>query len=247
MAISDSSPNVDNYFVGKGTCSIMLAGETTWRDVGNVPTWDLTPNLDVLDHFSSREGNKKKDRSIVRQTSVELKMVMEELTTKNMRMVLMGTPSSAAVSLSTTGDIASNTTLENLASIANLVIGRRYNISGAGIVAGTTFVFNGSSDGNVLDTAATATTATLAVAITGAVSLDIYSLSEIVGRVRLVGTNDIGAKGTFEMNNVSFKPSSSISPISDEWGQFEVIGEVLVDTYGKFGQWYYAPVAPAVV
>lgn len=247
MAISDSSPNVDNYFIGKGIVSIMLAGETSWRDVGNVPEFELTPELDVLDHFSSREGNRKKDRSIVRETSVALRMIMEELTTKNMKMTLMGTPSAAAINLSTTATWSNaGTALSAIASVTGLVIGRRYNISGTGIPAGTTFVFDGAT-GGTMDTAATAAGTAAAVTITGGVSLDLYSLSEIVGKVRMVGTNDVGAKGTFELNNVSFKPSSAINPISDEWGQFEVTGEVLVDTYGKFGQWYYAPVAPAVV
>lgn len=409
MAVSNSSPNVDNYFVGKGIVYIMLSGETSWRDVGNVPEFEMTPTLDTLDHFSSRAGNRQKDRSIVRGTEVALRMVMEEMTAKNMELVLMGSASNAPITLVTTADtVSGDATLSNLASATvssavsatvqtrqsssgsysigevispdqdtgtepeftvthlelssasvaasgtganatgitftgttgtgtkftvtgdvssntlsniavvtrgdytadltditqepitavgytgyklsvkmgvktvalasagsvsivsanpltttsdgdgtgatlnvtwsedGLVAGRTYNISGAGIPSGSTFVYDGD-DGGELDANATATGSTVAVTITGAISLDIFSLSEIVGQVKMVGTNDVGAKGTFLMRNVSFKPSSSINPISDEWGSFEVTGEVLVDSFGKFGQWYYQPTSPAVV
>ncbi len=83
----------------------------------------------------------------------------------------------------------------------------------------------------------------LAIALMGVVDvdssdrpvIDILQLSSITGEVKFVGTNSVGQQFTWLFNNVSFTPSSTVNPISDEWGSFEVTGQVLVDGNGKFG------------
>jgi hypothetical protein len=65
--------------------------------------------------------------------------------------------------------------------------------------------------------------------------IDLLQQSSIVGEVKFVGANTVGQKFTWLFNNVSFTPSSTVSPLSDEWGSFEVTGQVLVDANGKFG------------
>ena len=168
MAVSNSSPNVDNYFVGKGIIKMMRDGDSDYRDVGNVPEFEYTPSLDRLDHFSSRQGVRTKDRSIVREKSATIRMVMEELTADNLAMLLMGT----AV---------------------------------------------GAGPNNI--------------------EINIFSETEIRAALRFIGTNDVGAKVQLDFPIVSFTPSSSFSPISDEWGQIEMSGEVLADPdTGFFGQ-----------
>jgi hypothetical protein len=84
------SPDIRNYYIGKGKVEIMLAGDSTWRDVGNVPVFEFTPNLTKLDHYSSRNGVKKKDRVAVTEKSGTIKMQMDEFTTQNMALALMG-------------------------------------------------------------------------------------------------------------------------------------------------------------
>ena len=59
------SPSTDNYYVGKGKISFKAVGETTFRDLGNVSSLETTPNITTLEHFSSREGVKKKDKEVV--------------------------------------------------------------------------------------------------------------------------------------------------------------------------------------
>jgi hypothetical protein len=90
MTISLNSPNVENYYVGKGVVFIKFDGDVDYVDVGNVTELEFTPNLEKLDHFSSREGVRTKDRSIVIEKSAELKMVMEEYTARNLSMLLLG-------------------------------------------------------------------------------------------------------------------------------------------------------------
>jgi len=67
-------------------------------------------------------------------------------------------------------------------------------------------------------------------------SIDIFSLSEIVGKLRFIGNNDIGPKVQLDFDRISITPTSSISLISEEWASVEITAEVLIDgTTGKFG------------
>lgn len=158
MAISLQSPNTDNYYVGKGIVSMKLPTDADWVDIGNVPEFEYTPNIDKLDHFSSRAGVRSKDRTIVREKSAQIRMIMEEWTARNLALVLMG-------------------------------------------------AVNDTDPGNT--------------------TIEIYSQNTISCQLRFAGTNEVGPKWSFEFPKVEFTPSSSINPISDEWGQIEVTGDVL--------------------
>lgn len=71
----------------------------------------------------------------------------------------------AAVSLTTTGDTHSNTTLDGLAATTGLVVGDKYAVTGSGIPAGTTFTYGGSSAGT-LSAASTTTLNDTAIVLT---------------------------------------------------------------------------------
>jgi hypothetical protein len=93
MAISLDSPNVENYAVGKGVVWIKFLdapADADFVDIGDVSEVEFTPNIEKLDHFSSREGVKSKDRSVVLSKSGELRLVMSEMTARNLSILLMG-------------------------------------------------------------------------------------------------------------------------------------------------------------
>ena len=177
MPATNVSPNVDNYYVGKGVVSISLDEGATWRDVGNVPEFEFTPEVDRLDHYSSRTGVRTKDRSIVIEKSGAVRIVMEEWTADNLALILMGSA--------------------------------------------------GASDVD-----------------TGAITIDVLAASQIVAAVRFVGMNEVGPRLTLEFPRVDFAPSGSINPISDEWGQIEIEGEVTA-VNGVFGTATWTPGAGA--
>jgi len=89
------------YYIGKGVVSFTpyTTGTTlgTKRDLGNVPEFELTPEIETLDHFSSRTGVRTKDRSIVLSKAMTVRIVMEEWTPENLAMALLGTVSSDTV------------------------------------------------------------------------------------------------------------------------------------------------------
>jgi hypothetical protein len=158
MTANNISPNVDNYFVGKGMVSIMPEGGSAFIDLGDVPTFEFTASVVKLEHFSSRAGIKVKDRSIVVEKSATVHMVMEEFTANNLVIALLGT-------LDSSGDVH---------------------------------------------------------------TIDILSQGAYVAAVKFEGTNDVGARWTFNFPRVEFTPSKAISLIDDKWGQLEVTGDVVV-------------------
>lgn len=91
------SPSTGNYQVGKGIVSFKQEGDTDFRDLGNVSAVTLTPDLTTLDHFSSRAGTKAKDLSIVLEKAMTLKITMDEVTAKNLAIMLLGTVDEEAV------------------------------------------------------------------------------------------------------------------------------------------------------
>ena len=85
-----NSPNIGNYYVGKGIISIKLLGESVFTDCGNVPTFEFMAKVTNLDHYSSRTGVRVKDFTAVIEISGQLTMVLEELTARNVGFALLG-------------------------------------------------------------------------------------------------------------------------------------------------------------
>ncbi|MEJ6845086.1 hypothetical protein V3589_02535 [Sinorhizobium fredii] len=65
----------------------------------------------------------------------------------------------------------------------------------------------------------------------GSKTIRILKDTEITGAFRFQGNNDVGNQVDIALPSVSFGPSGSFNPISDEWGQIEVTAEVLVTEY----------------
>lgn len=84
-----ASPNPLNYFIGKGTLSFTPSGGSP-RDLGNAPEVEITPEIERLDHFSSRAGVRSKDRSVVLEKTLTCRIVLDEITAENLGMLLLG-------------------------------------------------------------------------------------------------------------------------------------------------------------
>lgn len=84
------APSPENYVIGKGFLIFKPEGEADFFHLGNVPNFVFTPAVEKLDHFSSQEGTKEKDASIVTQKSGTVKITMEEFSKRNLAIMLMG-------------------------------------------------------------------------------------------------------------------------------------------------------------
>jgi hypothetical protein len=102
------SPNIGNYYIGKGIVSIKLMGESVYTDCGNVPLFEFMAKVTQLDHFSSRTGVRVKDFTAVIEIAGTLTMQLEELTARNMGFALLGLPSGGPSPTPDTIDIFSN-------------------------------------------------------------------------------------------------------------------------------------------
>lgn len=84
-----SEPNVLNYHIGRATVQWTPSGGSP-RDLGNCVSGQLTPNIEFLDHFSSRAGIRSKDRSVVLETGGTVSLTLDEITPENLSMLLFG-------------------------------------------------------------------------------------------------------------------------------------------------------------
>lgn len=90
MTINNTSPNVDEYGILKGIVSMQPGMTGTYLDVGNVPEFEFTPNIEELPHISSRAGIRSRDRTVILEKGGDLRIVLEEWTAFNLAIVLLG-------------------------------------------------------------------------------------------------------------------------------------------------------------
>ena len=79
-----TSPNVNNYHIGKGIVSFKEAGSGTYTDLGNAPSFTYEPAVEKLEHFSSREGVKTKDFTAITQVGATITFTLDEITAENL-------------------------------------------------------------------------------------------------------------------------------------------------------------------
>lgn len=91
--------SVDNYSILKGKVSFKKDGDSDYRDVGNVTEFETTPELESLEHYSSREGVKDLDKKVVTSKKMTIRMVTDEWDPENVALALLG-----VVSQDTDGD-----------------------------------------------------------------------------------------------------------------------------------------------
>lgn len=60
------------------------------RDFGNVVEHEFEQEIDELEHFTSKTGTRRKDRTVVREISASLLLTLDELSIKNVRDFFQG-------------------------------------------------------------------------------------------------------------------------------------------------------------
>ena len=164
-----------NYTVSKGIVSWKPEGASTYRDLGNAPALSVTPEIEWLEHFSSRAGIRAKDLEVPVKLAGTVAITLDEFTLENVALAILG-----EVEDQTTGD--------------------------PGFIA------------------------SLGAGETQRRRVGIMTESQIIGALRYVGTNSVGRRVQVELPRVAFKGGSALNLVSDEWNQFELTGELLLDT-----------------
>jgi hypothetical protein len=121
--------DVKDYYIGKGIVSFTPSGGSK-RDLGNVPEFELTPELETLDHYSSREGVRTKDKSVVLTKAMTVRIVMDNWSVENLQMVLLGsTPSGGAFDIFDTNAITGELEFAGANEIGPTVLITLFNVS----------------------------------------------------------------------------------------------------------------------
>lgn len=154
------APSTRNLVIGKGFLIFRRQGTDDFVHLGNVPNFVWTPSVEKLDHFSSMEGTKEKDATVVLEKAATVRITMEEFTAHNLSLLMLG-------------DV---------------------------------------DDDDPDD-----------------ITIDIFANTEIVGELRFYATNDVGPRWRFFLNRVQLTPSGDFSPISEQYAQMIVTGDVFAE------------------
>ena len=244
MAITNSSPNIELGYMGSGIVKWKPAGAGSYRDLGEVQLFEYTPAVVKLDRWGHRGPQRTKIQTVITELNATFKIQMQEWSASNLAMALLGleNDSGTSFSLVTTGNIYSNSTLDNIASVAGMVDGETYAIAGAGFASGSTFLYNASADDFVLSLPATATAVGEAITITRAAStlieIDLFGDSQMTGALRFIGENAIGPRVQIDLPNVTIVPSTTLQFLGEgaAFGIIEIGGDVNVDVNGSYGK-----------
>lgn len=80
-----------NYQIPSGIVYFREAGQSAWRDIGNVPKLTLKALIETLEHKSSRDGNRSVDIIVDVSKDIEVAFTAEEITPENLAMFWLGT------------------------------------------------------------------------------------------------------------------------------------------------------------
>jgi hypothetical protein len=66
-----------------------------WQDLGNCPKFAFKPEIETLEHFSSRQGVKTRDQKVVTALKGSLTVELDEITAENLQFALLGSMTGA--------------------------------------------------------------------------------------------------------------------------------------------------------
>ena len=88
-----ASPNADNYTLGRGIVyfdKLVSGAYEGERDLGNTSSFNISQDMEKLEHFSSRSGLKAKDKIVVTQITPGLGFSLDEINVENVALMFMG-------------------------------------------------------------------------------------------------------------------------------------------------------------
>jgi hypothetical protein len=89
-----SNPSTTLYTLGKGVVSIAEYSDedvlSAYSDVGNAPDFNFELTEELLPHYSSRSGAKRKDEEVTLLTGYTLNFVLDEFSVENIARYLRG-------------------------------------------------------------------------------------------------------------------------------------------------------------
>lgn len=120
--------DTDLYTIGKGIVyfdRLDSSGLPTGMvDIGNAPSFILTPTIEKLKHYTSREQIKKVDKVVNLSIGITAKFTLDEYDIDNLAMALLGEVSGTTLTL-----LAANQVEGHLRFVGNNACGPNYTIN----------------------------------------------------------------------------------------------------------------------
>jgi hypothetical protein len=122
-------PKTEDYNLGRGIvyfAPIDADGKPTiWRDLGNAPEFNISVEVETLEHQSSREGLKVVDKEVIISQEVSVGFQLDEINSENMALFFSGAKASHT-NVSVAGFVEHEMVLDG-----NLELGRWYDLYNA--------------------------------------------------------------------------------------------------------------------
>lgn len=249
----------DIYFVGQGKIYIADLDVNrnpsgTFRYVGNVPTFEISFETDVVEHKESYSGQRQIDLRFNRENKANVSMTLQDWDKDNLKLLVYGDSQTVA-----------SASVTNEAFPTGLAVGANYFTKYMGISSVTVKDSAGSPATLTLNThykivnANTGHIELLNLAsFTQPFKVDYtYAANEIVRMfttglsdrwIKFVGINTTNSATVdkpviIDLYRTSFSPTQSLSLIGDDVAQFQLEGTVLYDStkadnsfFGGFGK-----------
>lgn len=235
-----------NQTLGRGKVyfSLFKSGTYTpagWRYIGNTPEMSLTINNDTLDHFSSDEGIRVKDKSIVLQTNTTGSLTCDDIQPENLALFFFGSAdvlsqTSATAETETLTDVVpgmmyqigvTNATPAGVRSISNVAV----TVASASMTAGTDYTVD-TELGQIVILEAGSIVDGDDVSIT--YDRDAKSMQQVIsgtqqveGALKFVATNPQGDKIDYDFPYVRLAPNGDYALKSDDWLALPLSLEIL--------------------
>jgi len=96
--------NTTNYTINKAIVMFEKEGTTGFVDLGNAPAYTVTKEVETVEHFSSREGPKKRDKLVVTQQKGTGALTLDVPDAQNLNLFFMGDGTNDTSQLSAIND-----------------------------------------------------------------------------------------------------------------------------------------------
>jgi len=82
--------SIENYLYGKGRLYFKKEGDSGYLDLGNIPNFAVSVELEKVQHFSSQTKTKEKDKEFVSQKTAKSSFAIEEYSPENLNIAFLG-------------------------------------------------------------------------------------------------------------------------------------------------------------
>jgi hypothetical protein len=216
-----------------------------WRDLGNVVDHSFETAKEVLDHFSTKTGSKRKDRSVNRQITESLVVTLDEVSTLNMKNFFRGDAITTVAAGSGTGSVVDEVMQLNGTEFVFLLEYNPTAIVVKDITGVTTYVLTTDyivetdaitgykgirrvSGGAITDGAYVRVNYTHDVRANKTFYPQTKALRE--GQALFFGVSDIGNEFMRSFNNVTLDPEGNFALSADDWSKFQLRVDILDDS-----------------